>query len=60
MKEIIIIGTLHHEFTPKPELEEVLNEINPDKVLLSCLLMKWFGPEKILGATRCSLLTIGP
>lgn len=34
MKEIIIIGTLHHEFTPKPELEEIIKEINPDKVLV--------------------------
>ncbi len=34
MKEIIIIGTLHGGHTPKDELEEVLNTINPDKVLI--------------------------
>ncbi len=34
MKEIIIIGTLHGDFTPKAELKEVLNSLNPDKVLV--------------------------
>ncbi len=42
MKEIIVIGTLHHEFTPKSELEELLKEINPDKVLVE------LSPEEML------------
>ncbi|MEO5646509.1 MAG: hypothetical protein ABIO57_01930 [Candidatus Paceibacterota bacterium] len=42
MKEIIIIGTLHHEFTPKAELEEIIKGINPDKVLVE------LSPEELL------------
>ncbi len=34
MKKIIIIGTIHGGSTPKEELEEVLNNINPDQVLV--------------------------
>lgn len=34
MKKVIIIGTIHLNCTPKGELEEVLRDINPDKVLV--------------------------
>ncbi len=34
MKKVIIIGTIHLNWTPKDELEEVLRDINPDKVLV--------------------------
>ena len=34
MKKAIIIGTIHLHWTPKEELWEVLNELNPDQVLV--------------------------
>lgn len=34
MKKVFIIGTLHLNFTPKDELEAVLEQINPDQVLV--------------------------
>ena len=34
MKEVIIIGTIHLNWTPKDELEKVLSDINPDQVLV--------------------------
>lgn len=34
MKEVVIIGTIHLNWTPKEELWEVLNYINPDQVLV--------------------------
>lgn len=34
MKKVIIIGTIHLNWTPREELWEVLNNINPDQVLV--------------------------
>lgn len=34
MKEIVIVGTIHLNWTPKEELEKVLADLKPDKVLV--------------------------
>lgn len=34
MKEIILIGTLHKNWTPREELEEVLNDLKPNHLLV--------------------------
>lgn len=34
MKKIVIIGTVHGDFTPEDELKEVLEEYNPDQLFV--------------------------
>jgi pheromone shutdown protein TraB len=49
MTEIIIIGTIHLNSTPKAELEEALSNLNPDQVLVE------LSPEELLRSREESI-----
>ena len=53
MRKIIIIGTLHVGLTPDNELKEVLEEYNPDQILVE-IDEKDLGKKKFLQSPNLS------